>query len=201
MDDELTLEDLANKSGLSLRTIRFYMQEGLLPGPDTRGKNARYSQKHMDRLELIQRFKDLYLPLQQIRHLLNNMTSDEIEVLLKNQSRPQGNLPSRISEERSKYPSLNSRNSALDYIRVLEEEQLNISEISNLNQTLKLNQPRVSKSPDSKEQGAPANIQETRQRIILLDGIELSFRIPLTSEESKKIDRLIAYARNLFQKE
>ena len=70
MTDELTLEDLAVQRGLTLRTLRFYRQEGLLPGPDTRGKYARYSQQHLDRLELIRRMKDLRLPLQEIRQLI-----------------------------------------------------------------------------------------------------------------------------------
>jgi DNA-binding transcriptional MerR regulator len=48
MTDEFTLEELEKMSGLPIRTLRFYIQEGLLPGPDTRGKFARYSQKHLD---------------------------------------------------------------------------------------------------------------------------------------------------------
>ena len=48
MNDELTLEDLVNISGLPIRTVRFYIQEGLLPGPDSRGKNARYTEEHLN---------------------------------------------------------------------------------------------------------------------------------------------------------
>ena len=59
---ELTIEELANQSGLPLRTLRFYIQEGILQGPDTRGKFARYSQQHLDRIELIRRLKDLRTP-------------------------------------------------------------------------------------------------------------------------------------------
>ena len=32
MTDELSIDDLANHSGLSVRTLHYYMQEGLLPG-------------------------------------------------------------------------------------------------------------------------------------------------------------------------
>ena len=53
MDDDLTLEELAKLSRMPLRTLRYYITEGLLIGPDTRGKNASYPRLNLERLEMI----------------------------------------------------------------------------------------------------------------------------------------------------
>ena len=51
--NEYSLEDLARHLDIQPRTIRSYIQQGLLRGPDTMGRNARYSAYHLKRLELI----------------------------------------------------------------------------------------------------------------------------------------------------
>ena len=62
MTEEYTIEDLENHSGIPTRTLHYYMQLGLLPGPDKRGKYASYSQEHIDRLDLILILKEMHLP-------------------------------------------------------------------------------------------------------------------------------------------
>lgn len=79
MTNEFTLDDLVTRSGLTIRTVRFYIQEGLLEGPDTRGRFSLYSQRHLDRLEVIKLLKELRLPLVEIRKLLDSMSPDEIK--------------------------------------------------------------------------------------------------------------------------
>lgn len=50
---ELTLEELATRSGLAVRTIRFYTGRGILPAPVRRGRSAVYTADHLARLELV----------------------------------------------------------------------------------------------------------------------------------------------------
>ena len=45
-EQSLTIEELAERAETSVRTIRFYIAEGLLPGPGARGKAASYSGEH-----------------------------------------------------------------------------------------------------------------------------------------------------------
>ena len=45
--EALTLADLSTATGIPGRTIRFYIAQGLLDGPDTAGRTARYSPRHM----------------------------------------------------------------------------------------------------------------------------------------------------------
>jgi len=51
------LAELAAKSGLTGRTIRYYIARGLLPGPLKGGRGAVYGLEHVDRLEQIRRLQ------------------------------------------------------------------------------------------------------------------------------------------------
>lgn len=50
---ELTLDELVTRSGLSVRTIRFYTGRGILAAPVKRGRSAVYTADHLARLELV----------------------------------------------------------------------------------------------------------------------------------------------------
>jgi DNA-binding transcriptional MerR regulator len=53
VDDQKTLAELADESGIPARTIRFYIARGLLDGPAKAGRNAFYTAAHLARLEQI----------------------------------------------------------------------------------------------------------------------------------------------------
>jgi DNA-binding transcriptional MerR regulator len=53
MNDEKTLADLAEQSGIPARTIRFYISRGLLEGPVKAGRGAVYTSEHLARIEKI----------------------------------------------------------------------------------------------------------------------------------------------------
>lgn len=44
------IEALAEKAGVTRRTVRFYVQTGLLPPPNGAGRGARYDEGHLRRL-------------------------------------------------------------------------------------------------------------------------------------------------------
>jgi DNA-binding transcriptional MerR regulator len=51
--EELTIDQLASRSGISVRTIRFYAGKGMLPPPKLRGRLGLYGPDHLSRLDLI----------------------------------------------------------------------------------------------------------------------------------------------------
>ncbi len=54
-DDELlTLDELTQRVGLTVRNVRFYTTRGLVPPPIRRGRSGYYSGDHVARLELVQ---------------------------------------------------------------------------------------------------------------------------------------------------
>ena len=63
----LDLAELADRAGVSVRTVRYYIQQGLLQEPAARGPGAHYTEEHLDRLLLIKRLQKEHLPLAEIR--------------------------------------------------------------------------------------------------------------------------------------
>lgn len=106
-----SLDELSREADVTPRTIRYYITEGLLPPPETTGRNASYTQDHLDRLLLIGGLKEQYLPLKEIRARIASMSPEEIH-------RAATEHGIRASESR---PSLHE-SSAEDYLdRVLHE--------------------------------------------------------------------------------
>jgi DNA-binding transcriptional MerR regulator len=68
--DELTVDELAQRAKLPVRTIREYQTMGLLPAPARRGRVGVYRQSHVSRLQLIARLQQRGYSLAGIRDLL-----------------------------------------------------------------------------------------------------------------------------------
>lgn len=49
-DERMSIGDLADRAGVSRRTIRFYVQRGLLPPPSGYGRGSGYDHSHLDRV-------------------------------------------------------------------------------------------------------------------------------------------------------
>lgn len=65
-----SIGELARLAGVTVRTIRYYIQEGLLPEAPLRGRYAGYDESYLDLLEQIRRMKEDFLPLREIRNRL-----------------------------------------------------------------------------------------------------------------------------------
>lgn len=74
------LAELATRSGLSPRTIRFYQSAEVLTRPDRRGRSAVYREHHLERLRLIAELQDRGLTLGAIRQLLGRRASPGMSV-------------------------------------------------------------------------------------------------------------------------
>lgn len=68
--DGLTVDQVAGLTGTTVRTIRWYQSEGLLPSPRREGRTARYDADHVQRLEAIRDLQAHGLTLVAIRRLL-----------------------------------------------------------------------------------------------------------------------------------
>jgi DNA-binding transcriptional MerR regulator len=70
MAQALTIGQLAQATGVSAKTIRFYEQVGVLPRPGRTAAGYRqYTQQGVHRLQFIRRARALGLPLQQLKAL------------------------------------------------------------------------------------------------------------------------------------
>ncbi len=72
-DDVLTIDQLAERSGISVRTIRFYATRGLLPPPQLRGRTGLYGPDHLARLELVSELSALGFSLAAIEQHMQRL--------------------------------------------------------------------------------------------------------------------------------
>jgi DNA-binding transcriptional MerR regulator len=79
---QYTLQELADSAGVSIRTIRYYIGEGLLPGPEGAGPQSHYTESHAKRLQVIALLKDRFLPLKEIRRELTGLDDAAIDRLI-----------------------------------------------------------------------------------------------------------------------
>jgi DNA-binding transcriptional MerR regulator len=70
-----SLADLAEDTGLSPRTIRFYISRGLLNGPAVAGRGAVYNSEHLARLRTIQELQSRGAMLAEISRILAGSSS------------------------------------------------------------------------------------------------------------------------------
>ncbi len=82
VDDPLLISDLAERAGVSVRTIRFYISEGLLPPPQAHGRYSVYDEEYLTRIELIKLLKNAFLPLKEIKRMVESLSKTEIESML-----------------------------------------------------------------------------------------------------------------------
>lgn len=71
--ESLTVDQLAERTGVTVRTIRFYAQRGLLPPPRLRGRTGLYGPAHVARLELVGELSALGFSLAAIEGYLGRL--------------------------------------------------------------------------------------------------------------------------------
>ena len=189
MREEYTIEDLAKRSGLPVRTVRYYMQQGLVPGPDTAGKYASYSSRHLDHLLMIQRLKGLHLPLKEISHLITNMSAEDMRHVLHFQEVLAFNNEKSIGKPDLKNNS--DISSAMDYIEALALRQGRVKRIAE--------EPTMQYAL-SEPIPAPSAQPERWSKIRLAEGVELNVREQESRALRKEIALLIESAKRILGK-
>ena len=78
---QMRLSELAERAGIPPRTVRYYVQRGLLPAPRFRGPDTSYDEDHLIRLRAIRRLQERFFPLDAIQVELARMTPEAIRAL------------------------------------------------------------------------------------------------------------------------
>lgn len=188
-DDALDLNALAAAADVTVRTIRYYIQQGLLPAPEVRGPLTRYTSGHLDRLRLIRQLQRQHLPLAEIRKQLEAL--DDAAVRRALAAVPKKKAPRSAAEYvrdvlgksglgEAGHATLReapvSRLAAMDYASPVATDRL--SEISGLGE-----------------------IRSTWERIALSPDIELHVRRPLSREQNRQLERLLQSAREIMSQD
>jgi DNA-binding transcriptional MerR regulator len=83
MDDENSLprysvDELASLAGLNTRTVRYYIQQGLIDRPFGEKRGAYYVQRHLEQLIELRKWQEAGLSLDRIREILQTSDSSSL---------------------------------------------------------------------------------------------------------------------------
>jgi DNA-binding transcriptional MerR regulator len=173
---EWPIGELAARVGVTRRTIRYYVEIGLLPPPKGAGKTAVYGAEHMERLEAIKELQTYRLSLDEIRDRLAG--------------RPSYDAPSMAAAPAQMALAADSavyeRSSAAEYIARLRQST-----------------PRVPDFPSASfRSGQSTSDYEAEQwlRVSLSEDVELHVR-RRAWRSSRRLSRLIKDARRILAEE
>ncbi len=171
--EPIDLLELSERAKVSARTIRYYIQQGLLPAPEARGPGAHYLAEHVDRLRLIRRLQQEHLPLSEIRRRIEKLSPDEVKRFL--------------AAAPEKPP-----NSASEYVRRVLSEGVG---------SVKAAEPEPLSTRSGRPPKPIAAVRSHWERFNLAPDVELHVRRPGSREDQRRIDRLLEAAREIFRED
>jgi DNA-binding transcriptional MerR regulator len=169
-DGAYSLTDLAGASGIPVRTLRYYLAQGLLPAPSRRGRLTRYPEGTLRRLQLLKRLRAAHLPLAEIRERLDVMSDADVVAAL---------APRGVAEQLGL------------------KAGLDIPSVYLVRPPVDL-EPLWPASPHQVAE-RPSGGRTQWDRIFLEPGVELHVQRPLSRLASKRVERLVAIARDLLE--
>ena len=185
------LNDLAERADVPPRTIRYYIQEQLLPSPGQVGPGVKYSPGHLARLRLIRRLQREGQPLAAIRKRLQAMDNDAVEAAL-----------------RTPEPAVSS---AADYVRSVMgappaaatsgQPQRGVTVVHETLKRFAPSSPRPAEEPRFSPSIHKPRERSQWERIALTEDFELHIRRPLSRDANRRLERLLEQARRIFQEE
>ena len=219
-DERYSLTELADLAGVTPRTVRYYLAQGLLPAVGQTGPGSKYDAGHLARLRVIRRLQAEHLPLAEIRRRLESLDDGEIRELvdageptpptdtaleyLRNVLAGPPNVrpfhpttaapasASTVGLVERRPMSLLSGASARDPIAEVVPDDS--SEAPVVSQAL-------TPAPTPAETAVRPGDRSQWERIALAPDIELHIRRPLPRAQNKQVDRLVTIARELLEED
>lgn len=180
-EEGMLISELARQANVSVRTIRFYISEGLLPAPQARGRFASYDEDALLRLQAIRLLKEAFLPLREIRERLSGLTSVEVRQLLADLEKPPMARQALLSPAVDYIDQLMARKDAPRSMEAVRENS---------------NPVRPRRPAPSGPQAEPQS--ESWRHYRIAPGIVVMASDPLDGDSQKKLEELLRIAKHLF---
>lgn len=194
---QYTLQELADSAGVSIRTIRYYIGEGLLPGPEGAGPQSHYTESHAKRLHVIALLKDRFLPLKEIRKELTGLDDTAIDRLIIDLGGPEQD--ELLDVKRSMAAPSEALESAHE-LRMLESEPIyDTDALDYIDNALSrsTNRFRGIREERGRARTERSSEAERWRRIEVADGVELLVREETYQRRQDRIDWLIDWAKKV----
>ena len=217
-----TLTELAGLAGVTPRTVRYYTAQGLLPAVATSGPGAKYGDAQLARLRVIRRLQRDHLPLAAIRQQLEGF--DDAAILTLSESPPATPPDSaldyirRVMQDAAPRPSAASVPMPAPAVATPADRAVPASPAPA--SPAPASPAPASPAPASPAPASPAlasrplaiepapepasalPLQRAQwERVTIAPDIELHVRRPLPRTLAKRVDRLIAIARDLLEED
>jgi len=224
-DERFSLPELADLAGVTPRTIRYYLAQGLLPAVGQSGPGSKYDDRHLARLRLIRRLQAEHLPLAEIRRRLDELSEGDIRDLAgaSEPSVPGDSALEYLREVLSGPPTMKAQRFPDPRVRVPPPMRaLAVSDVPvaasryEPGSVPEFSPPGVADAPapyasppivppsflPSMPAADPSPMERSQwDRIALSPDIEIHIRRPLGRAQQKQVDRLVAIARELLEEE
>jgi DNA-binding transcriptional MerR regulator len=219
---DYTLAELAALTGLSIRTIRFYMAQGLIASPGREGRATRYPEATLARLRLICTLRDAHQPLAEIRRRLEELSDAEVLALVTAMPDPPQRPASALEFVRGllaggsrdpfgggvlarRLPDLPARPAPGEAPAHGEPRVAALSMPALRREEAAYGPPALRHAaaaygpPDYPPSPKPATVAERShwERFVVGPDIEIHVRRPLSKPGNRTAERLIAFARQL----
>jgi DNA-binding transcriptional MerR regulator len=182
----LNINELSARTGVPVRTIHYYLAEGILPSPGARGKAARYGEETVLRLRLVRRLVEQRLPLAEIKTRLDGLSADDLRRLLDEDDRRQSRLEQAAQA-----------GSPREYLAVLMELPRTTLPAASARRRAQLLQPTPSHYP-ARDIPPPASPRgEVWSRWQLAPGVELHASQSALARFGALVERLLQLARSV----
>ncbi len=184
---DFDITELCARARVTPRTVHFYVQQGLLPPAGSPGPGARYTEGHVSRIRLIRLLQKEHLPLAEIGRRTRGLSDEQVDALIAE------------TKQRRAEP----KGTALDYIRGIltpsatPRPEPDVTVFRKAASRSQMHEPLLSMTPSPGPMPtAPARSQW--DRFTLADGIEIHVRRPLSREDQRQLEKLMAAARRIF---
>ena len=182
-----SIADVAAVTETPVRTIRYYIAQGLLPSAGRTGPAARYDDAFVARLRAIRRLQEVHLPLAVIQTTLEGLGEADLrEIVERPPQAPEDSASDYVKRLLAEAPASAARERSVD-----DRDALFIAPPSAPAAWPDLSEPTVE----------PAQAERSHwERIVLAPGIELHVRRPNARASTKRVERLVEFAQQLFRK-
>ena len=188
-EKKYTIDDLSELTGYSRRTIRYYIQEGLMDSPAGRGKGGFYFDSHLSQLKLIKQLQERKMSLSSI---LKYMERDYGPALQINNEYAEPDLMYYVGKQ--SFPAANRRADMMKRkMDVISKKEVLKNNMMSLENDYFFETKVYNLSPESP--------RDVWVRYEITPGLEINIRRDIEEDKKRKVDDIIRIAREILGKD